>query len=254
MWERLDRRSFVRELSVASFGIAVLGAAACSTSDPEDTSGSPTGPGTRTTGQTIGGPDATGFGASADWHRASLGFVSAYVLVREGVATVVDTGTDDVGPITDALDAGGVGWSAVTDVILTHKHPDHVGGLAKAREGNPGARVHAGAEDIEAIDAADLLAVSDGDMITGLRIIATPGHTPGHVSVLDETGGVLVAGDALNGTDGGVAGANPDFSEEMEAANTSVEILAGFDYDTILFGHGEPVTTDGSVQVQALLD
>jgi hypothetical protein len=40
----------------------------------------------------------------------------------------------------------------------------------------------------------------------------------------------------------------------MEAANTSVEILAGFDYDTILFGHGEPVTADGSVQVQALLD
>lgn len=253
MWERLDRRSFVRELGVASFGIVILGTAACSATDPDDASETPSPPGTRTTGESLGAPEPTGLGSGGTWHRASFGFVSAYVMVAEGVATLVDSGMGDVGPITDALDTAGVGWSAVADVILTHKHNDHVGGLANVRTGNDAARVHAGAEDIDAIGAADLLAASDADVINGLRIIATPGHTPGHISVLDEASGVLVAGDALNGADGGVVGPNADFSEDMEAANASVQVLAGYDYDTILFGHGEPVTSNGSAQVQALL-
>ena len=180
--------------------------------------------------------------------------MSAWVLVREGVGTVVDTGTGDVGAITDALDAGGVGWSAVTDIILTHKHADHVGGLANARKGNPDARVHAGAADIDAIGASDLLPVVNGDRINGLHILATPGHTPGHVSVLDDIAGVLVAGDALNGADGGVIGANPDFTEDMEAANASIDVLSAFEFETVLFGHGEPVTANGSAQVAALVD
>ncbi|HEX9766141.1 MAG TPA: MBL fold metallo-hydrolase [Nitriliruptorales bacterium] len=252
MWERLTRRSFVQDISTATFGLVVLGSAACVS---VDTSDDPTTAGTTTTGSTASPTSAAtggGFGSQRDWHRAFFSFVSAYVLVRDGAATIVDTGTGDVGALTDALDAGGVGWSAVTDIVLTHKHPDHVGGLENALKGNAEARVHAGQADIEAIEAADLLAMSDADMINGLRIIATPGHTPGHVSVLDGVAGVLVAGDALNGVDGGVAGADPEFSEDMTAADASVQVLAGFDYDTILFGHGEPVTSDGAAQVRAL--
>ena len=250
MWERLTRRSFVREIGTATFGVVVLGTAACASGDSDaGPTASPAGTGAPSPTAATG----SGLGGRGDWRRANFGFVSAWVLVRNGVGTIVDTGTGDVGAITDALDAGGVGWSAVTDIILTHKHGDHVGGLPNARKGNPDARVHAGAADIDAIGASDLLPVANGDRINGLQIIATPGHTPGHVSVLDDDAGVLVAGDALNGADGGVIGANPDFSEDMDAANASIEALSAFSFETILFGHGEPVTTNGSARVAALV-
>lgn len=248
MWERLTRRAFVREIGTASFGLVVLGTAACTSSEPE--SG---GTSSATPSEPIASTAGSGLGRGGAWHRASFGFVSAWVLVRDGVATVVDTGTGDVGAITDALDAGGVGWSAVSDIILTHKHPDHVGGLENARKGNSDARVHAGAADIDAIGADGLLPVVNGDRINGLHILATPGHTPGHVSVLDDAAGVLVAGDALNGADGGVVGANPDFSEDMAAANESIDVLSAFDFDTILFGHGDPVNVGGAALVRALV-
>ncbi len=61
-----------------------------------------------------------------------------------------------------------------------------------------------------------------------------------------------MAGDALNGANGGVIGANPDFTEDMQLANASVEKLAGFDYEVILFGHGEPLLEDGSSAVSDL--
>jgi glyoxylase-like metal-dependent hydrolase (beta-lactamase superfamily II) len=70
--------------------------------------------------------------------------------------------------------------------------------------------------------------------------------------VLDPVARILVAGDALNGADGGVAGANPEFSEDMDLANASVAKLAGFDFEIALFGHGEPVVTGASALVADL--
>ena len=72
-------------------------------------------------------------------------------------------------------------------------------------EAAPDAMGYAGAEDIPAIAVPRaLVPVADGDQVFGLRIVATPGHTKGHVAVLDEareltlsvtgkeTGGVLI--------------------------------------------------------------
>ena len=56
----------------------------------------------------------------------------------------------------------------------------------------------------------------------GLRIIGTPGHTAGHIAVLDEAGGVLVAGDALRTTGGTLVGSNPQNTEDATAAQASV--------------------------------
>ena len=65
-------------------------------------------------------------------------------------------------------------------------------------------------------------------MVFGLRIVATPGHTIGHVAVLDEVGGILVAGDALGTACGTLAGSNPQFTEDAAQAKASVvEARAG---------------------------
>jgi glyoxylase-like metal-dependent hydrolase (beta-lactamase superfamily II) len=96
--------------------------------------------------------------------------------------------------------------------------------------------------------------VADGDLVFGLQVIATPGHTAGHICVLDESASALIAGDALNGSSGGVAGANPRFSDDMAVANDSVRKLAGLTFEAAYFGHGDPVLTGASGQVAALAE
>lgn len=244
----LDRRVFLAHVGRITLGMAVLGVgAACGTSSDEGTrpGTTPTAAGTTPPGQGLG---------DQGWHRVPLGFVSAYVLLREGTAAVVDTGVEgSTGDIESVLTAAGAGWDAVAHVLLTHRHPDHVGSLAAVLERTPGAVAYAGKDDIAAITARqEITAVGDGDQVFGLEVVATPGHTAGHISVLDPVGGVLVAGDALNGVGGAVAGPNPDFSEDMAQAVASVRKLAGLSFDTVLFGHGEPVEGDASAQVAAL--
>jgi glyoxylase-like metal-dependent hydrolase (beta-lactamase superfamily II) len=140
-------------------------------------------------------------------------------------------------------------------VILTHLHSDHIGSVGDVMRAAPDAAGYAGAADIPGIDAPrTLTAVGDGDRVFELEIIETPGHTPGSISVLDPVARILVAGDAMNGGDapGTVSGANPRFSSDMEAANASVGKLAGFTFDSVYFGHGEPVDSGADALVRQL--
>ena len=141
----------------------------------------------------------------------NLGFVSAYILVRGGEAVIVDTGvagSDD--EIETALGSIGLGWADVGHVILTHKHSDHAGSIEAVLTAATGATGYAGAADLPAITAPrTLTALADGDTVVGLGIVATPGHTVGHISVLDEKNGILVAGDALGRGRRQLAGSNP---------------------------------------------
>lgn len=253
----------LRDMGKAGLAVLVLGASACATesseedSDTNSSTGGNGGPDTtaRPAGTSTNSPNTTDPTARAfDYQRVDIGFVSAYILYRNGEAALVDTGVSNSDSAIDAsLSEIGLGWDSVGHVILTHKHPDHQGSLGAVLAQAPEAFWYAGAGDMPAIDATtEGVVVADGESVFDLGIIETPGHTPGHISVLDPVGGILVAGDALNGANGGVMGANPDFSEDMELANASVDKLAGFDYEVILFGHGEPVTEGGSSAVADL--
>ncbi len=93
--------------------------------------------------------------------------------------------------------------------------------------------------------------VGDGDEVLGLQVIDTPGHTPGHISVFDADSGLLVAGDALNTSDGEVTGANPQFTVDIVEADDSIRKLATYPVETVLVGHGDPVVgTAGASLVQ----
>jgi glyoxylase-like metal-dependent hydrolase (beta-lactamase superfamily II) len=137
-------------------------------------------------------------------------------------------------------------------VIITHRHPDHAGSAADVLDRTPDATGYAGAADIPAISVPHpLTAVADGDKIFDLTIVATPGHTAGHVCVLDPVARLLVAGDALNNKSG-LAGSSPQNTDDPVAAKASVVKLAGLSFDTVLFGHGEPIEGGASGQVAKL--
>lgn len=232
-----SRRTFLTDLGRATLGAVVLGPVLAGCDDP---AAAPT-------------PDGP------TWARASFGFVSAWVLVRDGQALVVDTGTgDDVAPIAGALDELGLGWGDVADVLVTHRHDDHVGGAAAVAAEAPDATFHAAMPDLERLrrDVPAAAEVVDGDRLLDVRVVATPGHTAGHVSALAEDVGVLVVGDALvngvsiGGTTGdGVELSPPEFTSDADVAAASGRLLAGLDYDVALFGHGEPIVDDAAATV-----
>lgn len=225
------------------------------TSEPTSTSEAMATPTVTPTAMATRTGDGSGSAAGAvEWERVNLGFVSAYVLVRNGEAALVDTGTPgSEGTIEATLEAAGAGWSDLGHVIVTHSHGDHQGSLTAVLNAAPEAVSYAGAADIPAImSPRSILAVGNGDRVFGLDVIETPGHTPGHISLLDAVGGLLVAGDALNGADGGVIGPNEQFSSDHASALASVGTLAGFEYETVVFGHGEPVVANASSLVTEL--
>ncbi len=262
----IPRRLFLVDLGRAGLAVAVLGVAGCATSTTSpssrasastaasDAAESGPPPSAAASAASDAPPSGGSSGGATAWHRVNLGFVSAYILARGGEAAVVDTGVPGSdGAIAEALAAAGLGWADVGHIILTHQHQDHAGSAAAVLEAAPDATGYAGAEDIPAIAVPRaLVPVADGDDVFGLRIVATPGHTKGHVAVLDPAGGILVAGDALGTTEGKPTPPSPGFTEDMDEAMASIAKLGALAFETLLVGHGEPIETGAAAQVKAL--
>jgi hydroxyacylglutathione hydrolase len=118
-------------------------------------------------------------------------------LLREpsaGVSAVVDPGTD--GPVAKRLEALGRGldW-----ILITHHHADHTGGNVALKE-RFGCRIAGPAAEAEKVPGIDLK-LAEGDRFTlgaeTAAIIATPGHTQGHISYHFPDSQALFCGDTL---------------------------------------------------------
>jgi glyoxylase-like metal-dependent hydrolase (beta-lactamase superfamily II) len=98
----------------------------------------------------------------------------------------------------------------------------------------------------------------DGDKLPeGFIILHTPGHTPGHISLLHPEKRFLIAGDALNTRQGSLAGPPAIFTPDMENARRSIWKLwkkYGAEYDVIVFGHGEPIAEDAAGAIKGLVE
>jgi glyoxylase-like metal-dependent hydrolase (beta-lactamase superfamily II) len=257
----INRRTFLRDLGHGVVSVAVVGLAGCARG-PAPTVNPPTPTfdpltyrgnldeieafwceGTEPSGAPFQGSSDPAAAARWSWGRIGDTRASAYVLVRSGEATLVDTSpwcTPDV--IHEGLQLVGLDWGAVASVIVTHKHPDHWVGLPAALEHAPDAAVYAGAADIPFIASPRaIVPVGAGDRVMDLTIIPTPGHTPGHIAVYDEAAGVLVVGDAvaISPNDGKVIAYGT--TEDVEGAMASVRTLVGLSFDTFLPGHGDPI-------------
>lgn len=153
-----------------------------------------------------------------------FGFVNCYLVREDDGLTLVDTTLPrSAKPILAAALRLG---APIVRVALTHAHGDHIGSLDELHAQLPDAEVLISARDErllvkdKSLDPGEpqtkprgsfpgartrpTRTVSGGERIGSLEVIASPGHTPGHVAFLDTRDGTLLCGDAFV-TLGGVA-------------------------------------------------
>lgn len=135
-------------------------------------------------------------GAPTDTIKLS---VSALLVTLPGHVVVLDTGLGYKanGQLIASLAVAGVAPGAVTDILITHSHGDHIGGLVSADGSSafPNAKIRMAAAEWAWLQgmpaAAKLVAVITPQVATfapgtqvvpGITAIAVPGHTPGHTS------------------------------------------------------------------------
>ncbi len=153
-----------------------------------------------------------------------LGVINCYLVREDDGFTLIDT--DISGQAQSIMrEAHNLGLPIIR-ILLTHAHVDHVGSLDALHAALPHAQIAISERDARFLSGDLSLDPSepqvplrggypvcitkptrllhDGDRIGSLEVIATPGHTPGHLAFLDTRDHALIAGDAFQ-TLGGVA-------------------------------------------------
>jgi glyoxylase-like metal-dependent hydrolase (beta-lactamase superfamily II)/8-oxo-dGTP pyrophosphatase MutT (NUDIX family) len=170
-------------------------------------------------------------------------------LVGSGELVAIDPGTPypDEQELLDALLARLAGAGRpLRAILLTHHHPDHVGGAARlaARCAVP-IRAHeaTAARLAGAVPIARTLADGDRLPLAGapprcLRVVATPGHAVGHLAFLEEETGALIAGD-LVATQGFIV-VDPAEGGDMTEYLASLRRARDLEARLLLPAHGFP--------------
>jgi glyoxylase-like metal-dependent hydrolase (beta-lactamase superfamily II) len=191
---------------------------------------------------------------------------NAYLIEEEDGYTLVDVGWQRApAAIMATLAQLGRQPTDIKRIALTHAHPDHVRGLAELVR-RSGAQVLIHHEDApwleagrvpaagrsgrlgRAIDTVPLLhwtsvrpdvLLGDDDRVASLRVIPTPGHSPGHIAFLHEPTQTLLVGDAVFNRTGLAVG--PDaLAADPAGRNASLRRLAGHAI-AVGFAHGAPM-------------
>jgi glyoxylase-like metal-dependent hydrolase (beta-lactamase superfamily II) len=202
-------------------------------------------------------------------------------LEDDGSVTLVDCGVAKAPPrIVAGLAAIGKQPSDVQRIVLTHAHPDHIGGAAEMVAAS-GASVHLHSDDVPfaaegrkpfadrsflsgrlfnrlpggRFSPVDAVPFADGEVLDvagGLRVLHTPGHSPGHVSLLHEPTQLLITGDALMNVLGIRISARALCSDFRLTAR-SVHVLGEVSYERAAFTHGPALGPGARTRIRSYL-
>jgi glyoxylase-like metal-dependent hydrolase (beta-lactamase superfamily II) len=197
-------------------------------------------------------------------HRISrLGIVNEYLVAEDDGLTLIDTGLGGTHRLilARARDLG----MPIKRIALTHAHRDHQGSLDALAAALPGVQVIASEPEAPLLLAGDTTArptrlVRDGDAVGSLRVIATPGHTPGHLAFLDTRDGTLYAGDAYTTVRGVATSAVVPWRYPMaglatwnrDLALASARQLRDLDPERLATGHGPVIRAPGRAMTRAI--
>lgn len=200
---------------------------------------------------------------------------------------------DTLNQLETELKRVGVRLNQLSAVLITHHDIDHLGNLKALKAMNPKLTVMTSSGEVPFVEGrvpaqklqdmasgrlvitddqsawAENLArvfsscgtpvdeeLQDGDVLTiadGLQVIATPGHTLGHISLYHHATQTLISGDALNIKDGVLTGPNPRMTHDVEAAKTTLLKLSTFPIKRVIAFHGGVLEGDDlSAQLKRL--
>lgn len=212
-------------------------------------------------------------------------FINSFAFIGDdGSITLIDCGTKRAPKtLIKALDAIGATPRDVTRIVLTHAHNDHAGGAAAmvGRSNVEGVAVHsADAEYIrggttsprdKSVRLGAIFArlpgggfapvpvseeLSDGsvlDIAGGVRVLHTPGHSPGHISLLHEPTRVLITGDAIWNMRARMSWPVAAFCASFTQTQQTAHILGEVEYDVAAFTHGPEIRSGARRAVRGFL-
>jgi glyoxylase-like metal-dependent hydrolase (beta-lactamase superfamily II) len=208
-----------------------------------------------------------------------FGLVNAYLVPEDDGLTLVDTALPR--SATAILAAAGRVGAPIRRIVLTHAHQDHIGSLDALAAQLPGAEVLISARDARLLAKDRTLdpgepgklrgsypgartrptrTIEPGERIGSLEVVASPGHTPGHVSLLDVRDRTLLTGDAYSTLGGVATTARPNWRFPLPAlaswhpptALESARALRALEPARIAPGHG-PVVESPLAQMDAAI-
>lgn len=206
-----------------------------------------------------------------------------YVVTGNGL-TLVDAGFPvDLPWIHLGLRKLGTGPGDLDLIVATHYHGDHVGTVAGLKK-RYGVRVAVHEKDVPyangelpyerfEVETSRLIfytllwpffryrhfdvdtTLREGeniDLLGGMEVIHTPGHTAGSICLYHRRKKILFSGDLIRNENGRMEGPPPQFTPDPDKATRSLEKIADLDFDILLPGHGDPILCGAGERFQDL--